>query len=48
MLLQKVIKKQIFPSKKQAVIDIGSNSIRMLIYEDFERSQIPIFNENHC
>jgi exopolyphosphatase/guanosine-5'-triphosphate,3'-diphosphate pyrophosphatase len=45
MLLQKVIKKQIFPSKKQAVIDIGSNSIRMLIYEDFESSQIPIFNE---
>ena len=45
MLLQKVIKKKIFSAKKEAVIDLGSNSIRMLIYEDFEKSQIPIFNE---
>ena len=45
MLLQKVIKQKIFTAKKEAVIDLGSNSIRMLIYEDFEKSQIPIFNE---
>ena len=45
MLLQKVIKQKIFSAKKEAVIDLGSNSIRMLIYEDFEKSQIPIFNE---
>ena len=45
MLLQKVIKQKIFSSKKEAVIDLGSNSIRMLIYENFEKSQIPIFNE---
>src|SRR5210317_1444866 len=45
MLLQKVIKKQIFAAKKEAVIDLGSNSIRMLIFEDFNKSQIPIFNE---
>ena len=45
MLLQKVIKQKIFSAKREAVIDLGSNSIRMLIYEDFEKSQIPIFNE---
>ena len=45
MLLQKVIKKQIFAAKKEAVIDLGSNSIRMIIFEDFNKSQIPIFNE---
>jgi len=30
---------------KLAVIDIGSNSIRMLIYEDFSSSRVPFFNE---
>ena len=30
---------------KLAVIDIGSNSIRMLIYEDFNSSRVPFFNE---
>ena len=45
MLLQNAIKQKIFSAKKEAVIDLGSNSIRMLIYEDFEKSQIPVFNE---
>lgn len=45
MLLRKVIKQQIFTAKKESVIDLGSNSIRMLIYEEFNKSQIPIFNE---
>ena len=30
---------------KLAIIDIGSNSIRMLIYEDFSSSRVPFFNE---
>ena len=30
---------------KLAVIDIGSNSIRMLIYEDFSSSRVACFNE---
>ena len=30
---------------KLAVIDIGSNSIRMLIYDDFSSSRVPFFNE---
>lgn len=28
-----------------AVIDIGSNSVRLVVYEDLERSLAPIFNE---
>lgn len=28
-----------------AIIDIGSNSIRMLIYDDFSSSRVPFFNE---
>ena len=30
---------------KLAIIDIGSNSIRMLIYDDFTSSRVPFFNE---
>ena len=30
---------------KVAIIDIGSNSIRMLIYDDFSSSRVPFFNE---
>ena len=30
---------------KIAIIDIGSNSIRMLIYDDFSSSRVPFFNE---
>lgn len=30
---------------KLAIIDIGSNSIRMLIYDDFSSSRVPFFNE---
>ena len=28
---------------KLAIIDIGSNSIRMLIYDDFTSSRVPFF-----
>jgi exopolyphosphatase / guanosine-5'-triphosphate,3'-diphosphate pyrophosphatase len=45
MLLKKVIQQKVFPAKKDAIIDLGSNSIRMLIYQDFTNSQIPVFNE---
>ena len=34
-----------FKQTKLAIIDIGSNSIRMLIYEDFSSSRVPFFNE---
>ena len=30
---------------KQAIIDLGSNSIRMLIYDNFKIYPIPVFNE---
>ncbi len=30
---------------KQAIIDLGSNSVRMLIYDNFKISPIPVFNE---
>ncbi|MEY4146345.1 MAG: exopolyphosphatase [Pseudomonadota bacterium] len=30
---------------KEAIIDLGSNSIRMLIYDNILNSQIPVFNE---
>ena len=30
---------------KLAIIDIGSNSIRMLIYDDFSSTRVPSFNE---
>ena len=45
MLLKKVIQQKVFPAKKDAIIDLGSNSIRMLIYQDFTNSQSPVFNE---
>ena len=45
MLLKKVIQQKVFSAKKDAIIDLGSNSIRMLIYQDFINSQIPVFNE---
>ena len=32
-------------NSKVSVIDIGSNSIRMLIYENFNYSRVPFFNE---
>ena len=32
-------------TSKIAIIDIGSNSIRMLIYENFNYSRVPFFNE---
>ncbi len=33
------------PSKSIAVIDIGSNSVRLVVYEDRTRSSAPVFNE---
>jgi exopolyphosphatase/guanosine-5'-triphosphate,3'-diphosphate pyrophosphatase len=33
------------PSKSVAVIDIGSNSVRLVVYEDKTRNLAPIFNE---
>ncbi len=33
------------PSKNIAVIDIGSNSVRLVVYEDRSRSSAPLFNE---
>lgn len=32
-------------SKSVAVIDIGSNSVRLVVYEDKTRNLAPIFNE---
>ena len=31
-------------TSKISIIDIGSNSIRMLIYENFNYSRVPFFN----
>lgn len=33
------------PMEKAAVIDIGSNSVRMVIYDAIKRAPIPLFNE---
>ena len=32
-------------ASKISIIDIGSNSIRMIIYENFNYSRVPFFNE---
>jgi exopolyphosphatase/guanosine-5'-triphosphate,3'-diphosphate pyrophosphatase len=44
MIIEKALKQKNLISK-EAIIDLGSNSIRMLIYESILNSQIPIFNE---
>ncbi|MCX8231980.1 MAG: exopolyphosphatase, partial [Alphaproteobacteria bacterium] len=31
--------------KPFAVIDIGSNSVRMVVYESLKRAALPVFNE---
>jgi exopolyphosphatase/guanosine-5'-triphosphate,3'-diphosphate pyrophosphatase len=31
--------------KREAVIDIGSNSVRLAVFERFQRSLTPLFNE---
>jgi exopolyphosphatase/guanosine-5'-triphosphate,3'-diphosphate pyrophosphatase len=33
------------PNSSIAVIDIGSNSVRLVVYEALERSLVSIFNE---
>src|SRR3569623_3521282 len=33
------------PSERIAVIDIGSNSIRLVVYDGLHRSPVPLFNE---
>ena len=33
------------PSRTVAVIDIGSNSVRLVVYEDKTRNLAPVFNE---
>ena len=45
---KKIIKKQLCSkthSQKVGVLDIGSNSIRLVIYKDMDRVPIPVFNE---
>lgn len=42
---QNVKNKSLKEDSRIAIIDIGSNSIRMLIYEDFNSSIVPFFNE---
>jgi exopolyphosphatase/guanosine-5'-triphosphate,3'-diphosphate pyrophosphatase len=41
----KLFKSEEKTKTKQAIIDLGSNSIRMLIYDDFKLNPIPLFNE---
>ena len=43
--LKNLFKFQSNKKSKQAIIDLGSNSIRMLIYDNFKISPIPVFNE---
>lgn len=43
--ISNLFKFQAKQKSKQAIIDLGSNSIRMLIYDDFKTSAIPVFNE---
>ena len=46
--VKKIIKKQSCSkthSQKVGVLDIGSNSIRLVIYKDMDRVPIPVFNE---
>ena len=33
------------PARPVAIIDIGSNSVRLVCYDDLDRSPIPAFNE---
>ncbi len=44
MIIEKALKEKKLINK-EAIIDLGSNSIRMLIYDNLLNSQIPIFNE---
>jgi exopolyphosphatase/guanosine-5'-triphosphate,3'-diphosphate pyrophosphatase len=44
MLIERALKEKKLINK-EAIIDLGSNSIRMLIYDNLLNSQIPIFNE---
>jgi len=44
MIIEKSIKEKKLINK-EAIIDLGSNSIRMLIYDNILNSQIPVFNE---
>ena len=44
--LKNLFKFQSNKKSKQAIIDLGSNSVRMLIYNNFKISPIPVFNEN--
>jgi len=34
-----------FPTTRSAVVDIGSNTVRMVVFEDGDRSLEPVFNE---
>ena len=43
--LKNLFKFQSNKKSKQAIIDLGSNSVRMLIYDNFKISPIPVFNE---
>ena len=43
--LKNLFKLQSNKKSKQAIIDLGSNSVRMLIYDNFKISPIPVFNE---
>lgn len=44
MIIEQALKEKKLINK-EAIIDLGSNSIRMLIYDNLLNSQIPIFNE---
>ncbi len=44
MIIERALKEKKLINK-EAIIDLGSNSIRMLIYDNLLNSQIPIFNE---
>ena len=43
--LKNLFKLQSNKKSKKAIIDLGSNSVRMLIYDNFKISPIPVFNE---
>ncbi|MEQ9123256.1 MAG: hypothetical protein RIM80_11905, partial [Alphaproteobacteria bacterium] len=32
-------------TERSAVVDIGSNTVRMVVYDDTDRSLEPVFNE---
>ena len=44
MIIERALKEKKLINK-EAIIDLGSNSIRMLIYDNLLNSQIPVFNE---